>query len=289
MQPADRVVALERQVLMLFSDDGKTFDPTQRNSKCSYGFLTERLDNDGNAVGVTELWRLLGVAMADTIAVAEPTSEQLVAAAKKQLSFLAVRGRARATMTTPAEIMQLFQSYPDNCSLCAAGNPCVQTQLPSEARGTLAQILGLDLALCGWTLVALRNALRKRNLFRLLRSLAAFKALVAAQVWGGTKAEPTEPTTAAGAPDITAALPPFSTLERPELVVLFMNVLRGEAVCVDEWDWDTLDLADGDAEPPTDPAELAAWAAAERIAQESQDAAMAELEEEDFRGGGDGD
>jgi hypothetical protein len=118
MQPADRV-ALERQVLMLFSDDGKTFNPTERDSKCSYGKLTERLENTGNAVAVAKLWRLLGLAMADTIADAEPTSEQLVAAAKEQLSFL--DGPRTATMTTPGEIIQLFQPFPDNCAGCAAG------------------------------------------------------------------------------------------------------------------------------------------------------------------------
>ena len=86
----------------------------------------------------------------------------------------------------------------------------------------LAEIDDLDLAACGWTVEVIKDQLRKRNLLRHSRSVAAFQALVDEKVWPAD-AVPTEQ---------TAMLPSFRSLEvsklRPALVALFKKVLRGQ-------------------------------------------------------------
>ena len=110
------------------------------------------------------------------------------------------------------------------------GYPCCQMLVMPTERVTLAQLRGLDLKACGWSMTVIMNQLKKRNLFRHSRSLRAFKALLKHKVWPADNV----------ATDQTALLPSLRNLDRPALVELFMKVLKAESECCDEWDWESI-------------------------------------------------
>ena len=143
-------------------------------------------------------------------------------------------------------------------------------EVPWNARVLLHDIDDLDLAECGWTMEVMRIQLRKRNLLRRQRSVAAFKALVDAGVWPAN-AVPT---------DRTAMLPSFGSLERPELVKLFKDVLCGESIAADDWDWESLE-PDQETEAPSssEAADAAAFAARRDDGAEWEEAAFNSLDD----------
>jgi len=179
---------------------------------------------------ITELWRLLGLAVTDQSTDNNPTADALHAIARRMLGVMNNTDQT-SHMETPTSFLAIFEPLPGRCIGCSSGSPCCLVLVLQTARVTQAQIAGLDLGACGWTVEVLRNALRKRNLFRLSRTRASFDALVAAGVWPAGKAPSA----------IYALLPSFSALGRPELVRLFKAVLAGEAVCAGpDWDWEAL-------------------------------------------------
>jgi hypothetical protein len=237
--PLANQLDLSEHIWRLFADDAvvegssmrtQDFGPQGLQVSRSRGWLWERLNAEPCPSYITELWRLLGLAVTDQSTDNNPTADALHAIARRMLGVMNNTDQT-SHMETPTSFLAIFEPLPGRCIGCSSGSPCCLVLVLQTARVTQAQIAGLDLGACGWTVEVLRNALRKRNLFRLSRTRASFDALVAAGVWPAGKAPSA----------IYALLPSFSALGRPELVRLFKAVLAGEAVCAGpDWDWEAL-------------------------------------------------
>ena len=269
--------ALAEHIDMLFADADvgaapervQDFGPWGRAQPRTRAWLWERLERDAGVGYVKELWRLLGLAVADTVADTYPSAEACEVEVKRALAVFRQRNQD-SVMETATTFVAIFEPLPDICERCARGAPCCLVEVPWNDRVLLAQIEDLDLTACGWTMDVMRNQLRKRNLLRRMRSATAFEALVDAKVWPA-EAVPT---------DRTAMLPSFASLERPELVELFKKVLRGEASAADDWDWESLEPElEAEAPDPSEASDAGAFAARRNDGADWEEAAFNSIDE----------
>jgi hypothetical protein len=274
--PLAEQVALGERIDMLFRGDDdadaqrvQDFGPQGCNQTQTRGWLWDQLQREEDHI--KELWRLLGLAVADTVSESQPSEEACRKEAENALRTFRQHNQRDVTETT-ASFLDIFKPLPGKCEACMRGYPCCQKLVLSTHRVTLAQLRGLDLILCGWSVPVIQYALKKRNLFRYSRSKEAFEALVRCKVWPADKV----PT------DQTALLPALRNLGRAALVELFMKVLEAESECCDDWDWESVGVdVETEVVDSADSGTVEAFAARGEDGREWEEAAYREWEAEE--------
>lgn len=252
MSEADKL-ELEERLTRLFGGSTATR---------SRGWVYDQLNAEA---AESELLRLCGLCMASVVAEPEPDAQQLHAELDKFMQRYYNTPSQRGQTDSVDEMLEALDP-PTACEGCRCGKPCCVREVESLERVTQEEMSGLDLAACGWTVVVIGYALRKRNLLRMQRSAASFAALVNVGVWPAGEV----PT------DIHAMLPTFSSLDRPELVVLFNKVLAAEAAHCDAWNWEAVS-AGTLAEELSDPSDLEAAAVSSTVSS-----VLSQLEESEW-------